>query len=190
MTSHEHKHRNVPITGGEHEPPIVHDDVESKEAAMPPDELENAKAEVKEFQDKYLRLCADTENYKKRMARDSAEREKFHNEAIIKELLPVLDNLERALSHAGESEDTAGGIVEGVKMVMKQLTDALVKFGVTPVAEAGQPFDPNREQAIMQVETAEYEPGMVVAVVQKGYMLNDRLLRPAMVTVSKRPEGE
>ena len=147
-------------------------------------ELEKSKAEAKEFQDKYLRLYADTENFKKRMARETLEREKYYNEGIIKELLPVMDNLERAISH-----ETPGceGLMEGVKMVRKQLGDALAKFGVAQVESVGLPFDPNKQQAIMQVETEEHEPGTVVEEFQKGYFLNDRILRPAMVTVAKKP---
>lgn len=150
-------------------------------------ELEKAKAEAREHQDKFLRLYADTENFKKRMNRESLEREKYYNEGIIKELLPVLDNLDRALGHAGEPEGS-GGLTEGVRMVRKQLMDVLAKSGVTQVESIGLPFDPQRQQAVMQVETADYDEGTVVEELQKGYFLNDRILRPAMVAVAKRPE--
>ncbi|MBI5694973.1 MAG: nucleotide exchange factor GrpE [Nitrospirae bacterium] len=109
-------------------------------------------AKAKDAEDKYLRLYAETDNFKKRMTRDFSEREKFCNEGIIKDLLPVLDNLERALAHAGE----AGGsdaLTEGVQMVRKQLVDALAKNGVTQVESIGLPFDPAKQQAMMQVET-------------------------------------
>jgi molecular chaperone GrpE len=151
--------------------------------------LEKAAAELAEYKDKYLRLLADTENFKKRMNRELAEREKYHNEGIIKELLPVMDNLDRAIAHAGENAGGPEGIVEGVRMVKKQLMDAFTKFGVTEVVSVGLPFDPARQQAIMQVETDKYEPGTVVEEFQKGYFLNDRILRPAMVTVAKPPAG-
>ena len=164
--------------------------VEQPETTVAAEEIEKARGEAKEAQDKYLRLYAETDNFKKRMARESVEREKYHNEAILKELLPVLDNLERALAHAGESGGEGEGIIEGVKMVRKQFLDTIAKFGVIPVETKGLPFDPNIEQAVMQVETEDYEPGMVVDEFQRGYTLNDRLLRAAMVTVSKRPEGE
>ena len=162
---------------------------EAPAAAGAPDELEKARAEAKESQDKYLRLYAETENYKKRMNRDSAEREKYYNEAIIKELLPVMDNLERALAHGGEVGEGGGseGILDGVRMVKKQFMDALSKFGVTEVVSVGLPFDPARQQAVMAVETGDYDEGVVVEELQKGFFLNDRILRPAMVTVSKRP---
>jgi molecular chaperone GrpE len=183
--------RKIPVNGGSPSDEEIKEPKDSPSEAhtCPADmaasqELDKAKAEAKEFQDKYLRLYADTENFKKRMARETLEREKFYNEGMIKELLPVLDNLERAISH-----ETPGceGIMEGVKMVRKQLVDALTKFGVSKVESVGLPFDPNKQQAIMQVETDEYEPGTVVEEVQKGYMLNDRLVRPAMVTVAKKP---
>ena len=146
-------------------------------------ELEKMRAEAKESHDKYLRLYAETENYKKRLSRDAVEGQKYYNEGIIKELLPVMDNLERALSHAGEDDP----LIEGVRMVNKQFMDVLAKFGVTQVESVGLPFDPEKQQAIMQVETDEYEPGTVVEEFQKGYFLNERILRPAMVTVAKRP---
>jgi molecular chaperone GrpE len=146
-------------------------------------ELEKMRAEAKESHDKYLRLYAETENYKKRMNRDAVEGQKYYNEGIIKELLPVMDNLDRALSHAGEDDP----LIEGVRMVKKQFMDVLAKFGVTQVESIGLPFDPEKQQAIMQVETEDYEPGTVVEEFQKGYFLNERILRPAMVTVAKRP---
>ena len=97
-----------------------------------------------------------------------------------------MDNFERALSHAGEGTGNEG-LVEGVRMVRKQLMDVLAKFGVTQVESVGLPFDPTKQQAIMQVETEDYEEGVVVEEFQKGYFLNDRILRPAMVTVAKKP---
>lgn len=149
-------------------------------------ELEKARAEAREYQDKYLRVHAETENFKKRMVREGAEREKYYNEGILRELLPVADNLERALSHADDNGG-GGGLTEGVKMVMKQFMDALAKFGVTEVQCIGLPFNPESQQAMMQVETDEHDAGTVVEVYQKGYFLNDRILRPAMVVVSKKP---
>jgi molecular chaperone GrpE len=152
-------------------------------------ELDKAKAEAHEYKDRYLRLYAETENFKKRMSRDVIEQGKYANENLIKEIIPVLDNLERAISHSDSAPGGQGkeGLVEGVKMVAKQLMDVLAKFGVTQVESVGKPFDPNRQQAMMHVETAEHEPGTVVDEFQKGYFLNDRILRPAMVTVAKPP---
>ena len=192
---HEHDNgRKVPVNGGPNEP-----HVEPKVQPAAPEEaaaeldalvlaaaLERARAESAEWQDKYVRLYAETENFRKRMARDFQERERYCNESIIKELLPVVDNFERALSHAGEGTGNEG-LVEGVRMVRKQLMDVLAKFGVTQVESVGLPFDPTKQQAIMQVETEDYEEGVVVEEFQKGYFLNDRILRPAMVTVAKKP---
>jgi len=189
--------RKVPINehaqGPEEAKPDTPEEVATHEAAghrvdvkALAEELEKARAEAAAWKDKYLRLYAETENFRKRMNREMSEREKYHNEGIIKELLPVLDNLERAISHAKESGPE--GVIEGVKMVKKQLMDALSKFGVTQVESIGFPFDPEKQQAMMQVETADYEPGTVVEEFQKGYFLNDRILRPAMVTVAKPPK--
>ncbi len=160
--------------------------VEAPEAAASQAELEKLRKEAAGLEDKYVRLYAETENFKKRMVRESAEREKYYNEGIIKELLPVLDNLERALGHVGEGSPD-NGLAEGVRMVRKQFMDVLTKFGVTQVECVGLPFDPAKQQAMMQVETEDYEEGTVVEEFQKGYFLNDRILRPAMVTVAKRP---
>ena len=155
-------------------------------------ELDKAKHEAHEYKDRYLRLYAETENFKKRMSRDVIEQGKYANENLIKELIPVLDNLERAISHSESAPGGQGGegLVEGVKMVAKQLYDVLAKFGVTQVESVGKPFDPNKQQAMMHVETAEHEPGTVVEEFQKGYFLNDRILRPAMVTVAKPPSKD
>ncbi len=159
-------------------------------------ELDKTKAELHDSKDRYLRLYAETENFKKRMSREVVEQGKFANESIIKEIIPVLDNLERAISHAesapggqeqGQAARNNNALVEGVRMVAKQLMDVLTKFGVTQVESVGKPFDPNKQQAMMQVETTEHEPGMVVEEFQKGYFLNDRIIRPAMVTVAKPP---
>ena len=154
-------------------------------------ELGKARQEAHEYKDRYLRLYAETENFKKRMSREVIEQGKYANENLIKETLPVLDNLERAISHSDNAPGGQGGegLVEGVKMVAKQLYDVLAKFGVTQVESVGKPFDPNKQQAMMHVETAEHEPGTVVDEFQKGYFLNDRILRPAMVTVAKPPKA-
>jgi molecular chaperone GrpE len=200
VSDKKHEGRKVPINGGgqhnEGEKPLegsgealaeersvaeLMEELEKTRAELT--ELEKIRAEAKEAQDKYLRLYAETENYKKRMSRDAVEGQKYYNEWIIKDLLPVMDNLERALSHAGEDDP----LIEGVRMVKKQFMDVLAKYGVTQVESVGLQFDPEKQQAIMQVETEDYEPGTVVEEFQRGYFLNERILRPAMVTVAKRP---
>ena len=137
--------------------------------------------------DKYLRERADLENYRKRVQKEKAETLKYGNEQIIFEILPALDNLERAIDHA--NEDSA--IVEGVKLTLNMLVSTLKKFGVTPIeTPPGTPFDPAFHQAMGQVESADQDPNTVVSAFQKGYLLNERLLRPAMVTVSVKPAAE
>lgn len=134
--------------------------------------------------DKYLRERADLENYRKRVQKEKEEILKYGNEQIVFEILPCLDNLERAIDHANEESP----IVEGVKLTLNMFLSTLKKFGVTPLdTPEGTPFNPEFHQAMGQVETAEQDPNTIVAVFQKGYMLNDRLLRPAMVTVAVKP---
>jgi molecular chaperone GrpE len=126
------------------------------------------------------------ENMTKRQEREKADFLKFANENLIKALLPVLDNLERALVHAsGEGKGEA--LAEGVRLTLEGLLGALEKFGLAPVNAAGEPFDPNFHEAVMQKEDPDVENNTVLEVVQKGYTLNDRLIRPAMVIVSRRP---
>jgi molecular chaperone GrpE len=137
--------------------------------------------------DKYLRERADLENYRKRVQKEKEEILKYGNESFITEMLPAVDNLERAVAHS--SEECSSAIVEGVKLTLSMLVSALKKFGVTPLeTPAGTPFDPAFHQAMAQVESADQEPNTVVAEFQKGYLLNDRLLRPAMVSVAIAPK--
>jgi len=137
--------------------------------------------------DKYLRERADLENYRKRVQKEKEEILKYGNESFILEILPALDNLERAISHA--SDEAASAVIEGVKLTSSMLLSTLKKFGVTPLeTPAGTPFDPAFHQAMGQVESADQEPNTVVSEFQKGYLLNDRLIRPAMVTVAVAPK--
>jgi len=137
--------------------------------------------------DKYLRERADLENYRKRVQKEKEEILKYGNESFILEILPALDNLERAISHADDEAPSA--VIEGVKLTSSMLLSTLKKFGVTPLeTPAGTPFDPAFHQAMGQVESADQEPNTVVSEFQKGYLLNDRLIRPAMVTVAVAPK--
>ncbi len=160
---------------------------ESQEETGPAAELRHAlsskTAECQALQDKYLRLAAEFENYKRVTQREQREQIRFGNEQILRELLPVIDNLERAIRSAKEN---GGGeaLVRGVELTLKQLTEALAKFGVRPIASVGEPFDPTCHQAVAQVESAAVAANTVVEEFQKGYLLHDRLLRPAMVSVS------
>ncbi len=151
--------------------------------------LEEKEKEAKEYYDRLLREAADLENFKKRAAKDKEEWTKFANEDLIKAILPVIDNLERAVNHAEKVVDT-GVMIEGVRLTIKQMLQTLDRFGLTPFESVGKPFDPSRHEAMLVVESDQHQPNHVVEEFQKGYLLNDRLLRPATVSVSKLPERE
>ena len=146
--------------------------------------------DYKELYQKYLRLAADFENYKKRLAKEKSDIIAYGNEELIKALLNVLDNLERAIEHSDVEADSSP-LLEGVKLVHKQFLSCLEKFGVQFIdASRGTEFDPRLHQAIERVESPDITPGMIISEMLKGYTLKDRLLRPALVAVSKGSEGE
>lgn len=142
--------------------------------------------EAQESQNKYLRLAAEFENYKKRALRDQREHVRFGNEQLLKELLPVIDNLERALK-SGKETTEGSALLEGVELTLKQSLEILEKFGVKPMECVGQPFDPACHQAVAQVENDSVPEHAVLDDYQKGYFLHDRVLRAAMVSVAKPP---
>ena len=143
-------------------------------------------AESAENYDRLLRTQAEFENYKKRIEREKADTIKFCNEEIIKELLPVIDNLEIALEH-GVNSDNSKSLIEGIEMVLNQFLKSLEKFGVSCFSSVGEQFDPHCHEAMSQIESDKHEENTVVSEFQKGYYLNDRLLRPAKVMVAKLP---
>jgi len=149
--------------------------------------LEEKEENIKTFQDNLLYLQADFENFKKLKIKEKQEILMFGNEVLIKELLPVLDNLERALEHASKTEDFKG-IEEGVGITLNEFLKVLEKFGVTRVDALGKKFNPNIHEALYQEERDDVEPDTIVSEFQKGYMLNGRLIRPSRVSVSKKPE--
>jgi molecular chaperone GrpE len=151
--------------------------------------LEEKERELTEHHDRLLRLAADFENYKKRAAREKEDWTKFANEDLLRAILPLIDNLERAVIHAQKVKDT-GVLIEGVRLTIRQLLQALNKFGLSAFESVGRPFDPAMHEAMLVVESDQHEPNQVVEEFQKGYFLNDRLLRPATVSVSKSPEKE
>lgn len=159
----------------------------AKPAPSPEEELAASRAETQKNWDLYLRARADLENYRKRVQRDKEDLARFANEGILREVLPVMDNLERALDHARKDNQGGEGLVKGVEMTLDQLQKALGKFGVTPVDALGAPFDPAFHEAMGQLESTEYPPNTVAQQMQKGYLLHDRLLRPALVMVTKAP---
>ena len=152
-------------------------------------QVKKYKKEAKEHHDDYLRTLADVENYKKRMKREQEEAHRYANAEFIKSILPVADNLERALMH-GDGDTDVSALIEGVKMVYKQLIDTLGKFNVTQIEAIGKPFDPNFHEAMMQMETGDAPPNTIVAEIAKGYLLHDRLIRPAMVGVAVPPKDD
>lgn len=135
--------------------------------------------------DDVLRAQADAQNAARRAEQDVEKARKFALERFTSELLPVVDNLERALEAAVAEDAAVQPIAEGVELTLKSFTDALGKFHVEVVSPEGEPFDPNLHQAMSMVENPDVEPNTVIAVMQKGYTLNGRLVRPAMVMVSK-----
>jgi molecular chaperone GrpE len=152
--------------------------------------LEQKTKEAADEHDKYLRLYAEFDNYRKRMQRDLVDFRKYANEQLALELLSVVDHLGLALKHAAEGGETIQGLREGVELVYKQLRDVLEKFGIKAFSAAGQPFDPARHDAMMQAVTDEVPENTVVQVMQEGYLYHDKVLRHAKVSVSKKPQGE
>ena len=141
---------------------------------------------VRQAEDRALRVAADADNFKKRMERDKQESIRYGNERFIAELLPVIDNLERALEHA-PGDYHQDGLIQGVKMTLKRFHDTLAKFGCTPIEAEGKIFDPRFHEAVYREETQEHLDNTIVRELQKGYVLNDRLLRPATVVVASSP---
>lgn len=152
--------------------------------------LEQKTKEAAEANEKYLRTYADFDNYRKRMQRDMTEFRKYANEQLVLELLTVVDNLGLALKHGAEAGDAVQGMHQGVELVFKQLRDVLEKFGVKRFSAEGEPFDPAKHDAMMQVATADIPENTVVQVFQDGYMYHDKVLRHAKVSVSKKPQPE
>ena len=146
-------------------------------------ELEQAKEQADEHYQRYLRTQADFDNFRRRTMKEKEDLAKYASAKVITELLPVLDNFERALSTGQEASETES-FVKGVNMIFRQIQQVMEQEGVQPMNAVGEPFNPEFHQAIMQVESDEYEEGFVVEEVQKGYMLKDKVLRPAMVKVS------
>lgn len=153
-----------------------------------PDPLEACQLELARVRDQLLRTAADFDNFRKRSRRELVDGERRSREDLLRELLPVFDNLERASVHAETATDVRS-LADGVNMVLRQFLDTLSKLGVEHVQTQGVPFDPTQHEAIQHVETTEQPPGTVVHEVQAGYRAGDRLVRPAMVVVAKAPSG-
>lgn len=148
------------------------------------EELKRLNAELREMNDKYLRLYAEFENYKKRVNKDKEDLVKYGNENLLYDLLPVIDNLEMALQHA--SNDVSSGLVQGVEITLKELRKTLEKFGLAPIEAPGRPFDPLVHHAMTQVERDDVDEKTIIEEYRKGYRLRDKVLRPSLVAVSKK----
>ena len=149
------------------------------------DKVESIKQEAKENHDRLLRVSAEFENYQKRAAREMNDFRKFANESFVKAMLPVVDNLDRAIESSSNDKHADSSMLEGVNMTLKEILKVFEQFGVKPFESVGKTFDPSLHQAVMQEETETHPENSVVKELQKGYMMHDRLLRPAMVVVSK-----
>jgi len=149
--------------------------------------LEEETKKSQEYYDRLLRLMADFENYKRRTRQEMENFYKYSSEQIIRALLPVLDNFERALAAEGGSLES---YKSGIEMIYRQLMEVLAGEGLAPVEAAGEPFDPARHEAVLQEETAGYEDNTVIEVLRRGYYLKDKVIRPAMVKVARAPRGE
>jgi molecular chaperone GrpE len=147
-------------------------------------QLEKAQERNRELEDKLLRMAAEQDNFRKRMQRERETAFKYAEEAILRELLPSLDNLDRAVEQCKNSPDVAA-LLAGVEMTCKGLLNTLEKFGVKPLAGAGQPFDPNFHEAVAMEPSADVPENTILQEYQKGYMFKDRLIRAAKVVVSK-----
>ena len=149
-----------------------------------PETLTEAQEAIAELNERIVRLTADFDNFRKRAQREKDEARQFANQGLLEKLLPVLDNFEMALTAVKDADPS---VRDGVQMILDQLLGVLKESGVEPVDAMGQSFDPNLHEALSQEETTEVEEGTVVQQVQRGYKLNDRLVRPARVVVAKAP---
>lgn len=159
-----------------------------KAESTPEQKLAEAVAETGRLRDQLLRTAADFDNYRKRSRRAEDDAQRRGREQMLKDLLPVFDNLERAVQHA-EGSPEAQGVAAGLRMVLKQFVDTLDKAGIKRIPAVGQPFDPTKHEAIQQLESKDHPAGVIMAEVQPGYTMGDNLIRASMVVVSKGPPG-
>ncbi len=160
-------------------------------SATPQSQIEDLQLQLEQAKEQALRALADTQNVRRRAEKDVESAHKFALDKFCNALLPVVDNLERAQQVAGAGEDEAvKGILQGVELTHKSFIDVLNKFNLEQIDPLGEPFDPQFHQAMTMVENPDAEPNSVIDVMQKGYVLNGRLIRPAMVVVSKAPSAK
>jgi molecular chaperone GrpE len=166
-------------------------ELEEMEMAAEADELEALRAEREELRDKFMRALADAENSRKRAERDRREAEMYGGSRLARDLLPVYDNLQRALNAIPEeSRATSTALIEGVELTLRELTNVMTKHGVTPISPAvGDTFDPQLHQAMFEAPLPGTKAGQIIQVMTEGFLLHDRLLRPAQVGVSSNTAG-
>jgi molecular chaperone GrpE len=152
------------------------------------DALDTKTREAEGLQDRNVRLMAEFDNARKRAAREREDYVRYANESFIRELLPVLDNFDRALQ-AAKGEPAAAAVTSGVELIQRELLRVLDKFGATPFSSVGQPFDPERHEAVARIPTSDHTEMMVIGETARGYTLHGRILRPAMVTVAMAPDA-
>ena len=152
-----------------------------------PETRESQDEEIRRLQDRGLRQAAEFENYKKRSQRETEEFRKYAQETVMKDLLHVVDNLERAMESARYGNGDIEKLMEGVDLTLREILRVMERYGVTPITSLGEPFDPTLHQALMAEESGEAE-NTVLHEMQRGYKMKDRLLRPALVVVAKAPE--
>ena len=182
----DHMDKKIKVETEETVPPI-REAVEGETQALT-EALAAKEKEAKDNYDRYVRAVAELDNYKKRAARDKADTIKYGKEEIIRDILPFLDSLDRALDHADASD--AKTFKEGMTLMQDQLLCCLKRHGVERIESAGANFDPNVHEALMQVESDQHENNQVVSEMEKGYLLNGRLIRPSRVCVCKKTSKE
>ena len=165
------------------------DDTTPRDVAAEPD-LEELKRQLQDKQDRLLRALAETENLRRRAQRDREDYVKYANESLLRDLIPVLDNFDRALAAAREAGGGAGTVMSGVELIQRELLRVLERAGLTRYSAVGERFDPTRHEAIARVVSAERPPDTVVTETAAGYLLNGRVLRPAMVAVAAAPDED
>ncbi|MBN2034401.1 MAG: nucleotide exchange factor GrpE [Deltaproteobacteria bacterium] len=187
MTEGQTENKDIAETDIPQNPSVADSEAKAPEDLTREELIELCK-ELKDASDRnydlYLRSQAEMENLKKRNRREKEDWLKYANETLIKSILPTLDNLEKALEHA-ENENTTHALREGVNLTLKGLKDALSKSGLVEIKAIGESFDPSYHEAVSQIKDDQVKPGTIVEELQKGYLLNDRLIRPAVVVVSK-----
>ncbi len=182
----ERKPRNENACQGEENQPQVGAPENSEDGQQL---LSKCQEELKQAQDRILRLAAELDNTRKRLDREKAEGIAYANESLMRQLIEVADNLERAIEH-GAKDENCQGLLDGVQMTLKSFMGTFARFGAAPFESVGQGFDPNRHEAVVQEQSSEYPDMTVTREFQKGYTLRDRLLRPARVGVSRNAKDD